>query len=97
MHAHRKPVDNNQPISVCDGGTLPAGSTSITFYNNQPYTIYVDDLGLPGFPQSFPVPPAQGGNNGTATQAIQPAQAGTYSYTTSPQCKGNTPPVIKVQ
>lgn len=97
MHANRKPVADDTPCSVCTGGTLSVGATSITFTNDQAYDIFVDDLGLAGFPASFKVPAAQGGNSGTASHAIDPATAGNYSFTPSPGCSGGTVPVIKVQ
>jgi len=97
MHDMRgkRPADN-QPISVCSGGTLSVGSTSITFTNSGAAAVLITNLNLPGFPPSLNVPGAKNGANGTAIQAISPALAGSYPYTAEP-CAGAGTPEIKVQ
>jgi hypothetical protein len=84
-------------MDVCRGGTVPAGSTSITFTNHHTEPCVITGCLMPGWPAINPVIPAeQNGIPGAATvQLAAIVRPGTYPYLAS--CCPNAKPVIIVQ
>jgi hypothetical protein len=84
-------------MDVCKGGTVPPGTTSITFINHHPEACAITGCHMPGWPAVNPVIPAeQNGVPGTATiQLAAIVRPGSYPYLAS--CCPNARPVIIVQ
>ena len=97
-HKEHRTMTANPTIDLCAGGTVSAGSTTITFTNHRPTQCTINGLGsLLNCGNSFPVPAKANGVNGTVTCTILPgAPAGRYPYSSS-CCDDETNPVIIMQ
>jgi hypothetical protein len=97
-HKEHRIETTNPTIDLCAGGTVSAGSTTITFTNHRPNACTITGLGsLLSCGNSFPVPAKASGVNGTKTCTILTnATAGTYPYSSS-CCGDETNPVIIMQ
>src|SRR6266849_180912 len=62
-------------VETCTGGSIPAGSTILTFVNTTSQAVTITSAQLPGITVPTSIPP-----NGTVTFKIPPAVQGTYSY-----------------
>jgi hypothetical protein len=97
-HKEHKAETTNPSIDLCAGGTVSAGSTTITFTNHRPRACTITGLGdLLSCGDPFSVPAKANGVNGTITCTIlSNAAAGTYPYSSS-CCDGETNPSIVYQ
>jgi hypothetical protein len=85
-------------MDICNGGTISAGSSSITFTNDHAEACTITSCTIAGWPATDPVIPAkQGSTPGSKTVQLSVAAAvGSYTYVASCCSKRNNP-VIKVQ
>jgi hypothetical protein len=97
-HGAHRAMTTNPTIDLCAGGTVSAGSTTITFTNHRPNACTITGLGnLLSCGNSFSVPAKANGVNGTITCTIlSNAAAGRYPYSSS-CCDDETNPVIIMQ
>ena len=97
-HGHSASDTLNPSIDLCAGGTVSAGSTTITFTNHRPNACTITGLGtLVDCGNSFSVPAKANGVNGTKTcNILANAAAGTYPYS-SACCDEETNPAIIMQ
>jgi len=97
-HKVHKTETTNPSFDLCAGGTVSAGSTTVTFTNHRPNACTITGLGsLLSCGNSFVVPARANGVNGSITCTIlSNAAAGTYPYS-STCCDDQTNPVIIMQ
>jgi hypothetical protein len=97
-HGAHRAMTTNPSIDLCAGGTVSAGSTTITFTNHRPKACTITGLGdLLSCGDPFSVPAKANGVNGTITCTIlSNAAAGTYPYQSS-CCDDQTNPSIVYQ
>ena len=97
-HKEHKTETTNPSFDLCAGGTVSAGSTTITFTNHRPTACTITGLGsLVDCGNSFSVPGRSGVVNGTKTcNILSSATPGTYSYSSS-CCDDEMNPVIIYQ
>lgn len=97
-HKQHKTETTNPSFDLCAGGTVSAGSTTITFTNHRPNACTITGLGsLLDCGNSFSVPGKSGSVNGSKTcNILSNAAAGTYPYSSS-CCDDQTNPAIILQ
>ena len=97
-HKQHKTETTNPSFDLCAGGTVSAGSTTVTFTNHRPNACTITGLGnLLSCGNSFVVPAKANGVNGSITCTILAnAAAGTYPYSSS-CCDDQTNPAIIYQ
>jgi hypothetical protein len=92
--------EKQMSIPVCTGGNCDVGVSSLSFTNSLAQSVTITSCTMPGWPNADPVvPAASNGVNGTKdVQLASRTTAGTYTYTTNPNCNiMATNPQIKVQ